>query len=109
MCTRLSPRTYHRESPYPALFLFFSSSSSEIACWQFTGAQTANDVGDIRWDHQLYHALDKQRNKEAKNNPREQPQKPATPPRRKLRTQAEELLAKNMEIETIEVEKELSV
>lgn len=109
MCTRLSPRTYRRESPYPALFLFFSSSSSEIACWQFTGAQTANDVGDIRWDHQLYDALAKQRDKEAENNPREQPQTPETSPRMRLRAQAEELLAKNMEIETIEVEKELSV
>lgn len=74
-----------------------------------TGVQKANDFGDIRWDHQLYHALAKQRDREGGNNPREQPQKPATSSRKKLRTQAEELLAKNIEIETVEVEKELSV
>lgn len=74
-----------------------------------TGVQTANDVGDIRWDHQLYRALEKQRDREGGINPREQPQKPATSSRTKLRAQAEELLAKNIEVETIEVEKELSV
>ncbi|CUS15785.1 unnamed protein product [Tuber aestivum] len=61
------------------------------------------------WDHQLYHALAKQRDKEGENNPLRQPQKPAALLRKRLRVQAEELFAKNSGIETIEVEKELSV